>query len=174
MTKRYILILLAGLIVCTGCADSHRTEKLVASNTHLSARDSICISVPDDGVYGDKHYSGSGATTAQTIKSAFLKRANDVQVVNGAARMEDAVQQSIGQGCNFLVYPSILHWEDRATEWSGKPDRVEVKVVLVNLETKQSLESVVIKGRSGLSTFGGDHPQNLLPEPVEEFVSSLY
>ncbi|WP_274523310.1 DUF4823 domain-containing protein [Pseudomonas abietaniphila] len=32
----------------------------------------------------------------------------------------------------------------------------------------------MIKGSSGLATLGGDHPQDLLPEPVAECVSSLF
>ena len=174
MSMRNLFILLVAAVALNGCADAHRTQKLVSSGTHLTVDNSICISVPEDGVYGDNHYNGSGATTAQTIKAAFLKRTDDVRILNGPATLQDAAHQFVGQGCDYLVFPTILHWEDRATEWSGKPDRVEVKVVLVDLNTEKTLESVVIKGRSGLSTLGGDHPQNLLPEPVEEFISSLY
>ena len=174
MTLPNVFIMLIATIALSGCADSHRTQKIVSSNTRLSPQHSICVSVPVDGVYGDKYYTGSGTTTAQTIRSAFLLHANDVRLLSGPATLEDAAHQSVGLGCDYLVFPTILHWEDRATEWSGIPDRVEVKVVLMALDTEQSLESVVIKGRSGLSTFGGDHPQDLLPEPVKEFVSSLY
>lgn len=74
----------------------------------------------------------------------------------------------------YLVYPTILHWEDRATEWSALPDRVEVKIDLIETATGKLLDSVVIRGKSGLATLGGDHPQDLLPKPVDEFVSTLF
>jgi len=54
------------------------------------------------------------------------------------------------------------------------PDRVEVKVDVVRVQTGDVISSGFIKGRSGLATLGGDHPQDLLPEPVAEFVSSLF
>ncbi|WP_337219713.1 DUF4823 domain-containing protein [Vibrio parahaemolyticus] len=31
----------------------------------------------------------------------------------------------------------------------------------------------MIEGKSGLATFGGDKPQDLLPEPTKEFLSSM-
>jgi Domain of unknown function (DUF4823) len=74
----------------------------------------------------------------------------------------------------YLVYPTILHWEDRATEWSALPDRVEVKIDLIETATGKLLDSVVIRGKSGVATLGGDHPQDLLPKPVDEFVSTLF
>ncbi|WP_254924651.1 DUF4823 domain-containing protein [Aeromonas sp. A35_P] len=30
------------------------------------------------------------------------------------------------------------------------------------------------EGKSKWATFGGDHPQDLLPEPTEKYVNSLY
>jgi len=45
---------------------------------------------------------------------------------------------------------------------------------VVNVRTGDLISSGVIKGRSGLATFGGDHPQDLLPEPVAEFLSSVF
>ena len=74
----------------------------------------------------------------------------------------------------YLVYPTILHWEDRATEWSGRSDKVEIKVVVVDVLTGNTITGSIIKGSSGLATFGGDHPQDLLPGPVNQFVSTLY
>lgn len=37
-----------------------------------------------------------------------------------------------------------------------------------------TIDSVVIKGKSGWATLGGDYPQDLLPKPVEEYVRTWY
>jgi Domain of unknown function (DUF4823) len=34
--------------------------------------------------------------------------------------------------------------------------------------------STLISGQSKWATFGGDHPQDLLPEPLNSYVESLY
>lgn len=87
---------------------------------------------------------------------------------------EDAVSQAQLTDQDILIFPTILHWEDRATEWSMIPDKVEVKVDVINVRTGDVISSGIIKGSSGLVTLGGDHPQDLLPGPVAEFVSELF
>lgn len=171
---RYIFASIILLFTLTGCADSHLTESLKASNTHLSQNSSIYIATPSDGIYGNNKYQGSGRQTAQIIQAAFLKKTNQVQISTVTETFNGAINSANKNSFNFLVYPTILHWEDRATEWSSIPDKVEVKLLLVDLRNKQTLESVIIKGKSGLATFGGDHPQDLLTKPIEEFVSTLY
>jgi len=74
----------------------------------------------------------------------------------------------------YYVQPEILHWEDRATEWSGKSDRLEIQVLLYDTSSKSEIMSSSYKGKSQWLTFGGDHPQDLLPKPTEEFVDALY
>lgn len=54
------------------------------------------------------------------------------------------------------------------------PDKVEIKVDVVNVQTGDVISSGVIEGTSGLATLDGYHPHGLLPEPVAEFVSSLF
>ncbi len=78
----------------------------------------------------------------------------------------EARDTALSDNWEYLVYPTILHWEDRATEWSAIPDKVEVKIEVVEAATDRSIASAVIKGNSGLAAFGGDHPQDLLPEPI--------
>jgi len=74
----------------------------------------------------------------------------------------------------YLVFSTILEWEDRATEWSMIPDKVSVKIVVFNVKTEERLSSTIVKGKSGWATFGGDHPQDLLPEPIEQYTDSLF
>ena len=70
--------------------------------------------------------------------------------------------------------PEILHWEDRNTEWSGIKDKIEIKLVVYDAATGNELASTIIAGKIKWATFGGDHPQDLLPEPLKRYVESLY
>ena len=74
----------------------------------------------------------------------------------------------------YFVDPVILHWEDRSTEWSGKSDRLEVQLKIVDVVSRGEIASTVISGKSKWLTFGGDHPQDLLKSPIEGYVESLY
>jgi hypothetical protein len=124
--------------------------------------------------YGNYVYKGSGRNTAKIIYNATHGKSRWVRIGGEAENFEDAVSQAQGADQDILIFPTILHWEDRATEWSMIPDKVEVKVDVVNLQSGDVISSGVIKGSSGLATLGGDHPQDLLPEPVAEFISSLF
>jgi hypothetical protein len=111
--------------------------------------------------------------TATAIKAAFSHFTSNVVVT----------EQCIGMDClkliqtdryGYYVEPQILHWEDRATEWSALPDKIEIKISVYDASLGTELASSVLTGRSKWATLGGDHPQDLLPEPVRGYVDALY
>ena len=91
-------------------------------------------------------------------------------------------EQCLGLDC-FKIIPTerleyyveldILHWDDRATEWSGKPDKIEIKISVYNARLGTELASSVQSASRKWATFGGDHPQDLLPEPLIRYYESL-
>jgi len=170
--KRYILLFLSVLLV--SCADSHQIMKTSTSTAKLEKTASAYISVPRDGPYGHINYTGSGATTAQIMLLAFSRYLNRVETGNTYQSYDDALNYAKENNFAYLVFPSILAWEDRATEWSGLPDKVAVKILVVRVSNGTTLDAAIIKGKSGLATFGGDHPQDLLTKPVDKYVKSLF
>ena len=172
---RRLWVLFAVVLAVFGCADSHQLVRNAPnSGGKISPGDTIYIAVSRDGVYGAKTYFGSGQMTSQILQSAFLKRVRNVQTAGGAQTFDDSLQAARKANAKYLVFPTILQWEDRATEWSAIPDKVEVKVEVVATSNGQVLESVLIQGKSGIATFGGDHPQDLLPKPITAFVFGLF
>jgi hypothetical protein len=77
-------------------------------------------------------------------------------------------------GHDYLIFPEIKHWEDRATEWSGKSDKIEVRITIIDARTGDLVDSVDVRGKSRWGTFGGDHPQDLLAVPIEDFVAEAF
>jgi len=172
---RSFIVAVVSALLLASCADTNEVVRLdTSSDVRLDVASTIYIAVPADGVYGANTYRGSGQNTAQIINSAFAKRSRLTEVGRCPQSFSEARDAALSDNWQYFVYPTILHWEDRATEWSAIPDKVEVKIEVVETATNRSLASAVIKGKSGLATFGGDRPQDLLPEPIEEFVSSLY
>ena len=160
-------------ILLAGCSAKYSTNNIQERTEHLVKDVSVVISQPTDGVYETHTYSGSGRATADAVKAAFLRHSDNVTVF---ADCDDVTcltaNHSISRG--YYVVPKILHWEDRATEWSGIPDKIEVKITVYNAESNNRVASTIINGKSKWATFGGDHPQDLLPEPINMFVSNLY
>lgn len=169
---------LAGAVLVTllvGCADTQKLTRYDGdAPRRLGAADSVYVAIPTDGSYEAITYTGSGALTAQVVQDRFARRLRRVRVGRVQETFEDALKRASADGFSVLVYPSILHWEDRATEWSGLPDNVAVKLDLVEVPSGRPVTSAMITGKSGWATLGGDHPQDLLPKPVEDFVATLF
>jgi hypothetical protein len=75
---------------------------------------------------------------------------------------------------DYLVYPNIVRWEDRQTEWSGRRDRLELKIDLLDMKDGTLLFSREISATGKWLTEGGDTPKDLLDQPIEEFVNTLF
>ncbi|HFF8547281.1 TPA: DUF4823 domain-containing protein [Kluyvera cryocrescens] len=167
-----ILALFAAIILA-GCSAKYNTNNIQNTSELLLKDLPIAITSPVDGVYETTTYAGSGGATSAAVKAAFLRHTDKVKVYPDCEDV-DCLKNKHAISRGYYVVPNILHWEDRATEWSGIPDRIEIKITVYNAETNNRVASTIISGKSKWATFGGDHPQDLLPDPVNAYISSLY
>lgn len=174
MKSAFVLFALT-LVLTTACADSSsfvRSDPAV--QVRLEAEQRVYVALPDDGKFEDRVYASSGKATAEAIFDAFLRGTQRVRIGGQVEDREGALASAEEGGDDFIAFTTILHWEDRATEWSGRPDRMSIRIEILDAKTGERVDSAVLEGKSGLATFGGDHPQDLLDSPVNAFVSSLY
>ena len=171
MSKLYSVIIL--MLLTVGCAATYQTQELKPVSTKLDSSKGVLISIPNDGSFGSINYPNSGMMTANALKSAFMRYTSNVDVTDDC-RAEDCLSEAYVIKYGYYVRPEILHWEERNTEWSGKPDRVEIQVMIYDTATRQVVTSTRYSGKSKWATFGGDHVQELLPEPTDAFVKTLY
>jgi hypothetical protein len=171
MRRPLVLLLLAVLL--SACASTYRQDVVSAPSAKLERGRSVLIAMPRNGAYDRRVYAASGQQTALAVQAAFARYSDQVAVSSRCADLA-CLQREGGQSAAYFVVPEILHWEDRNTEWSGIPDRVEIKIVVLDASTRNVIASVVIGGKSKWATFGGDHPQDLLPEPIQKYLESLY
>jgi hypothetical protein len=165
------LIILVTLI--SGCAATYKQSTLAEPSAKLLKGKSIVIATPANGFYESTEYSASGRMTAFAVRAAFERFSNATTVVPECKDLA-CLQRVQSSSFDYYVIPEILHWEDRATEWSGIPDKIEVRVSIYEGQSWKELASTIISGKSKWATFGGDHPQDLLPEPLNKYVESLY
>lgn len=169
--RGFLVLLLVGLF---GCADSHQIVRASRSRVAVPANSTAYVAYARDGSYGNIAYPGSGALAAQAAASAFAPYFRHLSVAVKFEDFEDARVAAGASGFPYLIYTDILHWEDRATEWSGRPDVVAVKVSLVRTNSGEMIDSAVIQGKSGLATLGGDKPEDLLPKPLAEYAADVF
>ena len=160
-------------VLLSACTSTYKHEVVSAPSVKLERTRSILIATPKNGAYANKEYRASGRQTAMVIQAAFARFSSQVVVSSRCADLA-CLQDEGKQSFAYYVVPEILHWEDRNTEWSGIPDRVEVKLVVIEAQSAKVIGSAIIAGTSKWMTFGGDHPQDLLPEPIKQYVAGLY
>ena len=169
------IFLMLCMVLLAGCADAHNViPDAKYADTRLSADGTAYITLPADGFYGKIDYEGSGAMVAQMLQAALLNHMVQVDIGPVWEKYSTARNTARQGGYTYFFFPTITHWEDRATEWSGIPDKATVRIVVIDLASGQPVSSATIEGTSGLATFGGDHPQDLLPEPIKEYVDQLF
>lgn len=169
------ILAFAAATLLAACASTYKQEVVSAPVAKLERGKTVLVATPRNGAYEKKEYPLSGRQTAAAVQAAFSRFTDKVAVSPDCSDLT-CLQRSAaaGQSYDYFVVPAILHWEDRATEWSGIPDRVEVKLIVSDARSSNELASIVISGKSKWATFGGDHPQDLLPEPLNLYVQSLY
>jgi hypothetical protein len=174
---KYIFYFLISILL-TGCyTEKHNIQQTATTKNHnkLDSRKSVYIAVPEDGRYGSILYHGSGIMTTQAIKMALAKHVDSIIVNNQSAEdYSTALRNAKNKNASYLFYPQIFEWEDRATEWSGKPDKVTIKIRVADVKNNKNISSIVLKSNSSWFTLGGDHPQDLIEKPISDYVNSLY
>ena len=126
-----------------------------------------------DGSYGDINYKGSGRQLSTRVLEIVRQRYPRAQIIEMDNELE-ATKKSNEQGANYLISPTILHWEDRLTVWSGFRDKVKVGLRFIRLSPYQVVSSNEFESRNNSLTFFNTHPQDLLGRNFEKAVLALF
>lgn len=169
------ILALVSLVMLAGCSARYNVTDLGGDSTaSLEPGSSVYVVVPADGQYGNDTYSGSGQTVAQSVAKAFATYSSNVEI---AGRMntsrDEALEYARQQGIDYVVVPAIAHWEQRATEWSGKPSRMAIRISIYNSDGRL-IDSSAIEGRSRIMSFTSTSPESLLRDPLNGYVKKLY
>jgi len=151
-----VIALLASLAL-SGCISSR--EVSFQKRTAIPAGSTVGVITPADGIYLEDEYPKSGTVVARKLVAALVPYFPESRVA------------ALGANEEYLLKPQILHWEDRATEWSAKPDRVKVSLPLY--KSGRLIGSALVSAKSSYWTLGGDHPEDLLDAPFEAYAASL-
>ncbi|MDP3329973.1 DUF4823 domain-containing protein [Parvibaculum sp.] len=171
---RKIILLLAAAFALAGCVSKYKPIATEAPASILSSGASFYVMQPADGRYGSHSYPDSGEQTAVAVQSALIPRAGRVIRAQRPEELETALSTAREKNLDYVLQTRILNWEDRATEWSGIPDKLSLNFEIYDAATGERVASQTSKASSKWATFGGDHPQDLLPLPIGEFMKTVF
>lgn len=175
--KSIVIVVCATLVLAggvAGCVSKYKSVEYEAPAAKLQRGASFYVMLPQDGQYNGKPYPNSGSATSQAVSSALATHATKVFRATKVEDVDSALVNARQRDDKYVFQTTILNWEDRATEWSGIPDKIGLKFTVYDASTGASLSTASSKASSKWATLGGDHPQDLLPIPTEAYVNSLF
>ncbi len=171
-----IAIVVAALIfpLLSGCVHKYAVP-VPQSGANLIPKNSIVyVATPPNGRDDrPRTYEYSGGWTSSAMVQALSNRGIRAVVGAPAKSPSGALGAARVAKAQYMVFPGIVHWSDRATEWSGMPDRITLRVILTEVRSGEVLDNREIRASSRWATFGGDHPQELLPILSEQWAASI-
>ena len=167
-----LYILCAALL--TGCVSTYERSSITRTASPLSTNATALVTTPPDGSFERENYPGTGKQTAIAVAQALGRYLKRVEVADEGLTREAALQRAKAGTFDYLVMPEIVHWENRATEWSGKPDRITISVRTIRAADGSLLDHGQFSGKSKWFTFGGDAPEDLLYRPCGEHIAELF
>jgi hypothetical protein len=168
----WTLLTAAMLTACKSTYSEKNTTQEAPPILRTTSR--IYIAIPFDSSFKEKVAQGSGKATGQVFFAAFSRYIRSTYISRAPESLNEALDSARRMNAEYLVYPEIRKWEDRATEWTGRRDRLELKVDLIDLSTSRVAFSREISVTGKWMTDGGDSPNDLLTEPAEQFVNALF
>jgi hypothetical protein len=174
--KTTLAILTLGVLsACTASYTQRETTGVEASAVRLDRDQTVFVAVPADGAYGGRVYAGSGRTVALKTAASFSRYARRVQVAaTPTVARDELLAAARSVGARYLVVPSIAHWEQRATEWSGVPSRVSLGMATIDVATGHELRSGFLESRSAVMTLVRPNPDALVQHLVDRHVAEMY
>lgn len=171
MRKLFVVILVVTLNACT---QKFALDSFQPPQQKLAIGSQIYVITPEDGHYQNHTYAESGRATAQALFTSLSKVTNKIEISSAPESIDVALVSARSRKSAYVFQPLILNWEDRATEWSGIPDRITIKVIVYDAGDGKDITSIMARSSSKWATFGGDHPQDLLPRLMNEFIKQLF
>lgn len=166
-----ILIIGVFSLMILGCATS-RVDTHISQKSKIDKTKLIYVMQAKDGIYGGTVYHGSGLYVSKRILTTLRRTQPIAQLVEKTDEVE-AVKIAKEKGASYLMVPELIHWEDRATAWSGYRDKVEIGLRLLRLEPVEVISSRSYYGTNNSITFLNTKPEDLLNEDFDKFINDF-
>lgn len=164
--------LMLSLLFCSCRTVSNVQSLSNSTNIKLDRAIPVMILYSEDGAFGNEVYNGSGSIISNLLLRNFALYAENVfDLPNIHSLSELKATSNINNA--YYVIPQILHWEERATEWSGIPSRISLKINIYD-KSLNRLSGIILEGKSASMTLVRKSPDKLIEEDIQEYIQSLY
>jgi len=157
-----------------GCVSANTSvNRLSTARVDIDNNALAMVVQPADGGSLGKTYNGSGAKVAFEFARAMKTLVADVRISLNSSDNQSLFEDSRKRNIRYLLIPQIMHWEDRATQWSGIPDRLEIQVELIDLSTGDTLDTSSISSNSSDVEFTDAPVGEMVRRAADRYFQSL-
>lgn len=171
--------MIVAIVNFSGCSTKLKTlQSSQSSNLELTelSNANIVINNAAPGCAPNGHfYDKSGIYLSNCIKDMIVILNKNTKLSNKTLSLDEMVKYvAKNNNAKYLIYASILNWEDHVTEWTGVPDRITIDLKLVKIPYGTVVAHEEFMSSSKWATLGGDHPQDLLAKPFSDIFQKWF
>jgi hypothetical protein len=172
MKKAIVFGFLAILaMLATGCTASYQQAFMQESNNQFTPARFLLIT-PVNGSYEGTEYPTSGNDVITILSKELSRYTQSISTIPNPIPVQNLDDNTLQQ-FDYIIAPQILHWEDRLTGWSFRPDRIEVRFDIYNNQ-RQLINSYSVQARSAYVVWISKQPKSLLPAPIRTMLKKMF
>lgn len=171
--KKIILFGLFSLIamLATGCTASYQNG-FMQNTSHQYVPSRILLITPANGTFEGSEYPTSGNDVITILTKELNKYTQSISTIPTPVPVQNLDDNTLQQ-FDYIIAPEIIHWEDRLTGWSFKPDRIEIRFDIYDNQ-RQLIDSYWVKARSAYIVWFSKQPKSLLPVPIRTMLKKMF
>lgn len=168
---KYISLVVAAILL-TGCASTNIRHISGPNNSQLNPKKSVYVAIPKAPNKGD--YQSVGQYVATALSSKLTSRGIKVTMAYKPQNVEANLSAASKSGSGYLFVPVLTNWAHNATQWSGNPSTMGVRVEIFNVASKTEMRVDSLTSESSHFSLLGTDPKNLLSDTLDEYLNELY
>ncbi len=179
ITRLLIVGLCLGTVALTGCSTKLKviesTQAPEFSSVNLQTARVVINHAALGKAYNYRPYQYSGIYLSNCLLDIAHVYNSDVRLDSKVEDYDATIaRMQKNNNMDFLIFAVIENWEDHATEWNSIPDRVTLDLKLVRLSDAKVVAHELFATSSKWATLGGDHPQDLLAQPINTIFNKWF
>ncbi|WP_250623313.1 DUF4823 domain-containing protein [Pinirhizobacter soli] len=172
--KRLFLVVLVSALVSACSVPRQVKEGGAVSGAHVMSTGKVLVlNVRDGQETGQDPAVGSGQGMVAALRKALaahgvpLSTSADMDLQAGLASAQRA-------GYRYVLKCTITLWEDNATAWSGKGDKLNISVELYDAQTRELAAAATDKRTATGFTLASGSPDRFMDQVASGALGQIY
>ncbi|MDR3258256.1 MAG: DUF4823 domain-containing protein [Fusobacteriaceae bacterium] len=174
MRKIYRLFLGFIVFLALSCTTTSNVRSTSSNKITLGANKVVYLNLPRDGRYQGTIYRGSAQTYQELLEISIENYVSKIVLGKEYETINECTNTAKNNNADYLLYSTIINWEDRATVWSGIADTLTIKIEIIELGIDKKIYEAELFGKGKNLTFSTGSPEDLLPELFEELIKNIF